>query len=72
MAQRSLLVRALWFLLVGWWLTPIVVNVAWALNVTVILAPIGVKAVNLVPTVLTLQEPRSFGRPTLACGPGDL
>ena len=68
MRQRSLLVRAIWFLLVGWWLTPIVVNVAWALNVTVILAPIGIKLVNLVPTVLTLQEPRSLGRPELERG----
>ncbi|SDR29412.1 hypothetical protein [Natronobacterium texcoconense] len=68
MAQRSVLVRAIWFLLVGWWLTPIVVNIAWALNVTVILAPIGIKVVNLVPTVLTLQEPRSLGRPGLERG----
>ncbi|UWG50750.1 Uncharacterized membrane protein, DUF307 [Halalkaliarchaeum sp. AArc-CO] len=60
MAQRSLLTRALWFLFVGWWTTPIVVNVAWALNATVILIPIGIKLINLVPTVLTLAEPRSL------------
>ena len=60
MAQRSFLVRALWFLLVGWWLTPIVVNIAWALNVTVVLVPLGIKLVNLVPTVLSLEEPRSL------------
>jgi len=39
MTQRSLLVRALWFVFVGWWATPIVVNSAWLLNVTVILLP---------------------------------
>jgi len=60
MAQRPLLVRALWFLAVGWWLTPIVVNVAWALNVTVVLIPLGIKLINLVPTALTLAEPRSL------------
>jgi uncharacterized membrane protein YccF (DUF307 family) len=60
MAQRSFLVRALWFLLVGWWLTPIVVNVAWALNVTVLLIPLGIKLINLVPTALSLAEPRSL------------
>jgi len=60
MTQRSFLVRALWFLLVGWWLTPIVVNIAWALNVTVILIPLGIKLVNLIPTVLSLAEPRSL------------
>jgi len=63
MAQRSFLVRALWFLLVGWWLTPIVINVAWFLNVTVILIPLGIKLINLVPTVLTLQEPRTVVNP---------
>jgi len=68
MAQRSLLVRALWFLVVGWWATPIVVNVAWLLNVTVIGIPIGVKLINLVPTVLTLKEPRSLTEPALAVG----
>jgi len=60
MTQRSLLTRALWFVLVGWWLTPIVVNVAWFLNVTVIGIPIGIKLINLVPTALTLKEPRSL------------
>ena len=60
MAQRSLLVRALWFAFVGWWLTPILVNAAWLLNVTVILIPVGVKLINLVPTALTLADPRSL------------
>ncbi|MFB6127273.1 MAG: YccF domain-containing protein [Halolamina sp.] len=60
MTDRSLLVRALWFVLVGWWATPLVVNVAWALNVTVVLLPLGVKLINLVPTVLSLAEPRSL------------
>lgn len=63
MTQRSLLVRALWFVFVGWWATPVVVNTAWVLNVTVILLPIGIKLINLVPTVLTLAEPRSLSEP---------
>ncbi|CDK38601.1 YccF domain-containing protein [Halorubrum sp. AJ67] len=68
MAQRSLPVRALWFVFVGWWATPIVVNVAWALNVTVLLLPVGIKLINLVPTVLTLAEPRSLSEPESARG----
>ncbi len=60
MTQRSFLTRALWFLVVGWWLTPIVVNAAWFLNATIIGLPIGIKLVNLVPTALTLKEPRSL------------
>lgn len=63
MAQRSLFVRAVWFVFVGWWLTPVVVNVAWALNATVVLLPLGIKLINLVPTALSLAEPRSLDAP---------
>jgi len=72
MSQRSLPVRALWFVLVGWWLTPIVVNLAWALNVTILLLPIGIKLINLVPAVLTLKEPRSLSDPSSARGQNSL
>jgi len=41
---------------------------AWLLNVTVILLPIGIKLINLVPTVLTLAEPRSLSEPESARG----
>ncbi|WP_254766407.1 YccF domain-containing protein [Salinilacihabitans rarus] len=68
MTQRSLLVRAIWFVFVGWWLTPVVVNLAWALNVTIVLLPIGIKLINLVPTVLTLAEPRSLTEPDATRG----
>ncbi len=39
--QRSLLVRAVWFLLVGWWVTGIWLSVAWFLNVTTVGLPFG-------------------------------
>ena len=60
MAERPFLVRAVWFVFIGWWVTPVVVNVAWLLNVTIILLPLGIKLINLVPTVLTLAEPRAL------------
>ena len=68
MTQRSLLARALWFVFVGWWFTPLLVNVAWALNTTVVLLPLGIKLINLVPTALTLAEPRSISEPESARG----
>jgi len=68
MTRRSTPVRALWFVFVGWWATPIVVNTAWLLNVTVVLFPIGIKLINPVPTVLTLTEPRSLSTPESARG----
>jgi uncharacterized membrane protein YccF (DUF307 family) len=60
MSERSLVVRAVWFVFVGLWATPIVVNVAWLCNVTIIGLPVGIKLINLVPTVLSLAEPRSL------------
>ncbi|MDT3434012.1 YccF domain-containing protein [Haloarcula sp. 1CSR25-25] len=54
--QRSLPVRAVWFLLVGWWVTGIWLSVAWFLNVTIIGIPLGIKMINKVPLVLTLKR----------------
>jgi uncharacterized membrane protein YccF (DUF307 family) len=55
-SQHSLVVRIAWFFLVGWWLTLLAINVAWALNVTIVLLPIGVKIINRVPYLLTLKR----------------
>ncbi|WP_224333229.1 YccF domain-containing protein [Haloprofundus halobius] len=68
MSDRSLVVRALWFVFVGWWATPLVVNAAWFLTATVVLLPLGIKLTNLVPTVLSLKEPRSRSQPEAARG----
>ena len=54
----GLLVRALWWLFIGWWLSGIVVGIAWAALVTIIGIPLGVWLINRLPTVLTLR-PRS-------------
>ncbi|MBX0286773.1 YccF domain-containing protein [Haloarcula salinisoli] len=54
--QPSLLVRAVWFLLVGWWLTGLWLSVAWLLNVTIIGIPLGIKMINWVPYVLSLKK----------------
>ena len=53
--QRSLLAQAVWFLLVGWWVTGIWLSAAWFLNVTLIGLPLGIKMINKVPLVLTLK-----------------
>jgi len=54
--QPSLLVRTVWFLLVGWWLTGIWLSIAWLLNVTIIGIPLGIKMINWVPYVLSLKK----------------
>ncbi|WP_135303473.1 YccF domain-containing protein [Haloarcula amylovorans] len=54
--QPSLFVRALWFLLVGWWATGIWLSVAWLLNVTIIGIPLGIWLINQVPMILSLKR----------------
>ena len=54
--QRSLLARAVWFVLVGWWLTGVVLSLAWLLTLTVVGIPLGIKLINRVPLVLTLRR----------------
>lgn len=52
----SLVVRAIWFVAVGWWLTGVLLSVAWALNVTIVGLPVGIKLINMVPKALTLKS----------------
>ncbi len=54
----GLLVRAVWFVFVGWWLTGITSTVAWFAMVTIIGLPLGIWLINRIPTFLTLR-PRS-------------
>ncbi len=54
-AGPNLLIRILWFLLVGWWLGGILSGVAWFLNATIIGLPLGLWLVNRLPTFITLR-----------------
>lgn len=47
--------RAIWFVLVGWWLSVLWISVAYALSATFVLSPIGFWMFNRVPLVLTLE-----------------
>jgi uncharacterized membrane protein YccF (DUF307 family) len=55
----SLVVRAVYFLLVGWWASGISLSVAWALPVTVVGTPIGIKMINWVPKIVSLKNRRT-------------
>ena len=54
----SMLVRALWYVFVGWWLTGLLMAVAWGVALTVIGLPLTFYLVNRIPTVLTLRPRR--------------
>ena len=54
--RTSLLVRALWFVLVGWWLTGLWLAASWLLLVTIVGAPLGIVMINQVPFVLSLKR----------------
>ena len=61
--QRSdgagLLIRALYFVLIGWWFSAIWAVIAWVLCVTIIGLPLGLFMLNRMPQVATLKPART-------------
>jgi uncharacterized membrane protein YccF (DUF307 family) len=55
----NLILRIIWFLLVGWWLAAILSVAAWALNATVIGLPLGLWIINRLPFAATLRPSSS-------------
>ena len=51
----SLLVRAVWFIFVGWWLTAIMIVVAYALALSILGLPFAFYLFNRIPAFLTLR-----------------
>lgn len=54
----SILVRAVWYVFVGWWLTGILMGVAWFAAIIVVGLPLTFWLVNRIPTVVTLRPRR--------------
>ncbi|MCS7220153.1 MAG: YccF domain-containing protein [Anaerolineae bacterium] len=50
-----LLIRVLWFILIGWELTGAWILIAWFLNLTIVGLPLGLWMLDRVPQVLTLK-----------------
>jgi uncharacterized membrane protein YccF (DUF307 family) len=54
--QAPFLLRAVYFLLVGWWLSALWLAVAWALCAVIVGMPFGFLMFNRVPAVITLAR----------------
>lgn len=54
--QRSFLGRALYFVLIGWWLSLIWANLAWVISLTIIGLPLGIWMFNRLPAVTSLMR----------------
>jgi uncharacterized membrane protein YccF (DUF307 family) len=55
----GLLIRAVYFILFGWWFSGIWAVVAWFLCITIIGLPFGLYMLNRLPQVVTLKPRRS-------------
>ena len=58
--QHSIIARAIWFILFGWWATGIWLGIAWVLNVIIIGFPLGIRMINKTPYVATLKKRESL------------
>ena len=54
--QLPFLVRALWFIVVGWWLSAVCLAIAWGASATFIGIPIAIWLYNRIPAVTTLAR----------------
>jgi uncharacterized membrane protein YccF (DUF307 family) len=58
----NLILRVIWFVLVGWWLAGILSVAAWALNATIVGLPLGLWIINRLPLAATLRPSKSLYR----------
>ncbi len=54
--QRPFLLRTIYFLLVGWWLSLLCLTLAWLASITLIGIPLAIWLYNRIPAVTTLRR----------------
>jgi uncharacterized membrane protein YccF (DUF307 family) len=52
--QRSLVLRAIWFVLIGWWVGGLWMAASWFISLPIITLPLGIWMMNRVGGVMTL------------------
>lgn len=55
-SQRPFWQRALWYILVGWWLTTIALYVAWILSISILGLPLAFPIFSAAGKLLTLKR----------------
>ncbi|MEZ3143679.1 YccF domain-containing protein [Halobaculum sp. MBLA0143] len=55
-SSPSVIVRAVWFVFIGSWLSGVWLSLAWFLNLTIIGTPLGLKMINKVPWIVSLKS----------------
>jgi uncharacterized membrane protein YccF (DUF307 family) len=56
MNQPPFLIRAIYFILIGWWASLIWAALAWVLCLTIIFLPLGIPMLNALPFITTLHR----------------
>jgi uncharacterized membrane protein YccF (DUF307 family) len=56
MRQHNFLLRALYFVFIGWWFSALWLTLAWALSASIIGIPIAFWMINRTPGVMTLAN----------------
>ena len=54
--QFPMWIRAIYFVLIGWWFTALIIEVAWLLGLTFFLLPFSILIFDFVPMALTLRK----------------
>lgn len=54
--QLPFLIRAVWFIFAGLWLSSVWLSIAWALSLTIVLLPLSIVMIDRLPAVLTLER----------------
>ncbi|MXW25052.1 MAG: YccF domain-containing protein [Dehalococcoidia bacterium] len=57
--QPNTLIRAIWFVLVGWWLSGLATLLATLLQLTIVGIPAAVYIINRIPQITTLKSSRT-------------
>ena len=54
--ELNIIIRIIYFIVIGWWLGAIVLKVGWLLCISIIGMPFGLLFLNQLPLVMTLRQ----------------